>query len=393
MGSYDGAETCELVGLYILSQLNELDINVGLYRDDGLAVCKKTPRQTEILKKEICKIFKTNKLKITIEANLKYVNFLDISMDLRNNIYKPYMKENNEPLYVHKDSNHPPNIIKNIPKNINKRICSISSSEATFNSAKEQYQAALQKSGYTHKLKYEPENREDQERNNKKRNRKRNITWFNPPFSKHVTTNIGKKFLKLLDRSFPPTHQLHKLLNRNTVKVSYSCMPNVKQIIENHNRKIVNTKEAINTETENCNCRTKETCPLDKQCLTSGVIYQATVLRQDKQQKETYIGLTENTFKTRYNGHTNSFKHNSKRNATTLSQYIWKLKDKKIQYNITWKIIARSKTHSTTKNTCNLCTKEKYYIIFRPEMGSLNNRNELATSCRHRKQYLLKHIK
>ncbi|GFR64589.1 DNA polymerase [Elysia marginata] len=38
MGSFDGAETCELVGLYLLSQLQHLDIKVGLYRDDGLAV-------------------------------------------------------------------------------------------------------------------------------------------------------------------------------------------------------------------------------------------------------------------------------------------------------------------------------------------------------------------
>ena len=43
MGSYDGAETCELIGLYLLSQMKEIDINVGLYRDDGLAVCQKNP--------------------------------------------------------------------------------------------------------------------------------------------------------------------------------------------------------------------------------------------------------------------------------------------------------------------------------------------------------------
>ena len=38
MGSYDGAETCELVGSFLLSQLQDLNINVGLYRDDGLAI-------------------------------------------------------------------------------------------------------------------------------------------------------------------------------------------------------------------------------------------------------------------------------------------------------------------------------------------------------------------
>ena len=69
MGSFDGAEVCELVGLYLLSQLQHLDMNVGLYRDDGLAVTKLSHQQRERMKKEICKIFKQNDLNIIIEAN------------------------------------------------------------------------------------------------------------------------------------------------------------------------------------------------------------------------------------------------------------------------------------------------------------------------------------
>ena len=71
MGSYHGVKICDLVGLYVLSQLEQLGINIGLCRDDGLEICDKTPYGTENIKKEICKIFKENKLKITIEANLK----------------------------------------------------------------------------------------------------------------------------------------------------------------------------------------------------------------------------------------------------------------------------------------------------------------------------------
>ena len=71
MGSFDGAEVCELVGLYLLSQLQHLDINEGLYRDDGLAVRKLSPQNTESMKKEIRKIFKQHDLNITIEANKK----------------------------------------------------------------------------------------------------------------------------------------------------------------------------------------------------------------------------------------------------------------------------------------------------------------------------------
>ena len=53
MGSWDGAEVCELVGLYLLSQLTHLKISVGLYRDDGLAVSALKPRQAELEKKKV----------------------------------------------------------------------------------------------------------------------------------------------------------------------------------------------------------------------------------------------------------------------------------------------------------------------------------------------------
>ena len=76
MGSYDGAETCELVGNFLLSQLQDLNINVGLYRDDGLAITNATPRNTENIKKEICRIFNNNGLCITIEASKQVINFL-----------------------------------------------------------------------------------------------------------------------------------------------------------------------------------------------------------------------------------------------------------------------------------------------------------------------------
>jgi hypothetical protein len=214
-----------------------LDINVDLYRDDGLAVCTKMPRQIENIKKKICKIFTDNNLKITIEANLKTVDFLDITMDLRSCIHKYYRKPNNTPLYVHKENNHPPSITKNIPKIINRRLSSTSSNEASFNEAIPAYQEALDNSGYNYKLKYKPPQKDTSNNNSRnKHHRKRNISWFNPPYSENVSTNIGKKFLNLIDRCFPSGHQLHKLLNCNTVKISYSCMPNMKQIISNHNK-------------------------------------------------------------------------------------------------------------------------------------------------------------
>ena len=105
---------------------------------------------------------------------------------------------------------------------------------------------------------------------------------------------------------------------------------------------------------------------------------------------ETYIGLTENDFKTRYRNHTASFRHARHRNSTELSKHIWSLKDKGIDHFITWRIISSSSTYNSSSKRCNLCLKEKFFIICRPDLSSLNKRNELVSSCRHRNKALLR---
>ena len=166
-----------------------------------------------------------------------------------------------------------------------------------------------------------------------KRHRNRNAIWFNPPYSANVATDVGHKFLQAVDECFPPNHPLYRIFNRNTLKLSYSCMPNVHQIITAHNKNILSkqTKPTENTEKE-CNRRQKESCPLPGKCLIESVVYQATVTREDNQQKETYVGHTEGPFKTRYNNHTSSFRNPKHKHATELSKYIWQLKQSNIQY-------------------------------------------------------------
>ena len=269
MGSYDGAETCELVGCFLLDQLKKIPgINIGLYRDDGLAVMTETPRNIERSKKDICKIFANNGLRVTIEANKKIVNFLDVTLDLNTGKFKPYSKPANTPLYVHSRSNHPPNIIRNIPESINRRLSEISYDEETFNDAAPQYQEALRNSGYVYELKFKPK----QQTTARQRNRQRNIIWFNPPFSKNVSTNVGKEFLKLVVKCFTKDHVLRKIFNRNTLKISYSCMPNVKQIIDGHNKTTVakNEKQQQGEIKNNCNCRKKRGVPFKWLLLNKG---------------------------------------------------------------------------------------------------------------------------
>ena len=100
-------------------------------------------------------------------------------------------------------------------------IYNLSYNEDEFIKASGKYQNVLKNSGFKDKLVYTPSN----QRNRRQRNRK--IIWYNPPFDLQVKANIGKTFLQLLDRHFPPHHRLHKIINRNTEKISYLCMPNM----------------------------------------------------------------------------------------------------------------------------------------------------------------------
>ena len=72
-----------------------------------------------------------------------------------------------------------------------------------------------------------------------KNKRKRKIIWFNPPYSMNVKTNIGKIFLQLLEKHFPRHNDLHKIFNKNSVTVTYSCMGSVSSIIASHNHKVL----------------------------------------------------------------------------------------------------------------------------------------------------------
>ena len=392
MGSYDGAEVCEIVGLFILNTISNVleKGNVGLYRDDGLVVIRnKSPSETERIKKQLCSTFsKEFNLRITTEANQHVVNFLDITLNLQKNTFQPYRKPGDTPVYINIQSNHPPSILKEVPKSISKRIWSLSDSKDTFNNAIPIYQKALNESGFAHKCSFQEKPHNHQPSKN---HRKRKILWFNPPFSKNVTTDVGKEFFKLLDTNFPKDSPLRKIFNRNTVKLSYSCTENISNIISAHNKKILDAP-STGTEAERlCNCpkKTKPNCPLEGQCLSRNIVYKATVSAGSKPTKE-YIGLTSTTFKERLGNHIQSFKTKSKSNSTELSKYIWCLKDKGItDFIIKWSIVQRAAPYNPATKRCNLCLSEKYFIMFSPKNSTLNRRSELIANCRHKNKYKL----
>ena len=129
--------------------------DIGLYRDDCLGIIQNIPKpEIERMKKTMVKVSKECGLSIIIECNLKTVNFLDVTFDLTNDIYKPYRKANDNPLYINKNSNHPPCILKQLPVSIEKRLSETSSNENVFNDAAKLYNDALKESGFNYNLKY-----------------------------------------------------------------------------------------------------------------------------------------------------------------------------------------------------------------------------------------------
>ena len=136
--------------------------NPNLVWNAFLAIIKsKSARLLDKTRKEFHKIFEQCDLKITAEVNLNVVNFLDVTFDLNNAIHKPYRKLDDDPLYINRHSFHPPSITRQLPTAINKRTALLSSDEQTFKESTPIYQNARTR-----------------------RNRQRNIIWFNPPFSK-----------------------------------------------------------------------------------------------------------------------------------------------------------------------------------------------------------------
>ena len=160
-------------------------------------------------------------------------------------------------------------------------------------------------------------------------------------------------------------------------------MPNMRQKINNHNAKILNQTE----ETLNCNCQDKAECPLPGMCSIDKVIYRATVT--SNRETQTYVGLTAGGFKGRYSKHKTSFENPTYQNSTTLSTYIWKLKEHNVAHQVSFEIVGRAAPFSAVSGRCNLCIAEKFEIMFNKDKATLNSRYEIFSACRHKGTILL----
>ena len=198
---------------------------------------------------------------------------------------------------------------------------------------------------------------------------------------------------KLVDTHFPIGNKLHKIFNRNTVKVSYSCMSYVKSIITSHNTRIIGKSQPQDISEEKCNCRNKHACPLQNKCRSKDNVYKATIITGNTQDTKHYIGMTSNTFKERYRNHIISFTHKKYSNETELSKHVWTLKQNKTDFTIKLSMIKKCISYTGGTKRCNLCFDEKITILKEKYNNCLlNKRSEIVSACQQKSRFQVNNL-
>ena len=151
-----------------------------------------------------------------------------------------------------------------------------------------------------------------------------------PIILKLTTINIDIYFLNLLDRHFNRDNLLRKIFDRNTVKISYSCTNKMHDILNNHNRRLLDElyKNSGGPDEVSCNSRRKRGCPLDRRCNSENVIYQACIspMEHNNDGERIHIGISTGNWKQRLYNHRHSFSYPRLRNQTALSKYFGTLR-------------------------------------------------------------------
>ena len=167
-------------------------------------------------------------------------------------------------------------------------------------------------------------------------------------------------------------------------------MPNMERLISGSNRAKLKPKIPAN---KTCSCR-ESPCPLGGKCNISDIVYSATVTDSEGE-NSTYIGMTADKFRLRYNKHTQSLRNPKYKNQTKLSRKVWELREEGREgVGPFFKIHKESKSYEPGMRVCNLCLDEKASIIlFHCENSSLlNSRMEMYSTCRHKSKYKLEKI-
>ena len=164
-------------------------------------------------------------------------------------------------------------------------------------------------------------------------------------------------------------------------------MQNMGNIITKHNNKLL--FQSFEQPTRMCNCRDKASCPMDGNYLQKCFVYQAQV----DSINSSYLGTSEDEFKTRCNNHTMSFQNKGHEKKTELSKYVWELKDKGEDFTIKWSVAGKAALYICDSKRCDLCLTEKLLIAKADLRALLNKRSEIVSKCHYRNKFTSKHFR
>ena len=156
-------------------------------------------------------------------------------------------------------------------------------------------------------------------------------------------------------------------------------------IVAKHNSKIMKksaTQQAKPVAECNCKPSFKADCPMPGKCNQDGVVYQTTI-SSDGGKVNNYVGLAKN-FKKRWGKHKSTLGDSEADGQTTMSKYYWKEKNAGRDPKLSWKYLEKNiPTFNPITAKCRLCLREKFNIVLKPELASLNKRTEVFAHCRH----------
>ena len=106
--------------------------------------------------------------------------------------------------------------------------------------------------------------------------------------------------------------------------------------------------------------------------------------------KKRYIGYTQGTFKHRYSNNRNSFTDEKYKHSTSLSDYVWEIKNRQgIDPILKWEVVKKCRKYRASDRDCVLCNEEKLAIASYNNKYLLNQRSEILNACRHKMNWLL----
>ena len=201
-----------------------------------------------------------------------------------------------------------------------------------------------------------------------------------------MKTNIGKKFLSIVTECFPQGHKLKKIFNRNSLKVSYSCLPNIgTKILADTNKKY--KPNLISTTPDCIQQRRNQECPIkNKVCNKGDNIYNASIICNSK--TFNYIGMSAPPLRHRVATHTQSLK--TPNNQTELSAKVKELNENNINHKVEFNFLETKQSYKPESKRCSLCIVESYHILYSLLENLLNFKTEVTGKCRHRSKYKIR---